>query len=148
MKKYWIPITIAVAGLIVIFNPFKKPESVMGDGKNPLPKPSGGSTDTTGSSQYAYPLKKGSKGSIVTLLQQALTSKYLPKYGVDGDFGAETEAAVQKLLGKKVISSKKDIDTIATLNGLVYSNGQYVPKLIAAPQSTGMMLTDINKLGF
>jgi peptidoglycan hydrolase-like protein with peptidoglycan-binding domain len=147
MKKYWIPISIGLAGLIVIFNPFKKPKSVMADGKNPL-EPPVGSGDTTGTSKYAYPLKKGSSGSIVVLLQQALTKKYLPKFGADGDFGTETEAAVQKLLGKKTIDSKKDIDTIATLNGLVYTNGQYVPKLIAAPQSTGMMLSDINKLGF
>ena len=43
-------------------------------------------------------LKKGSKGDWVTLLQtKLLTRGYsLPKYGADGDFGAETEKAVKQ----------------------------------------------------
>lgn len=43
-------------------------------------------------------LKKGSKGSYVTLLQTTLINKgyKLPKYGVDGDFGNETLSAVKK----------------------------------------------------
>jgi cytoskeletal protein RodZ len=48
-----------------------------------------------------FPLKKGSKGNNVKLLQQALLAKYgksiLPKYGADGDFGSETSSALQKL---------------------------------------------------
>ena len=47
-----------------------------------------------------FPLKKGSKGNNVRLLQQALINKYgksiLPKYGSDGDFGSETLAALKK----------------------------------------------------
>lgn len=47
-----------------------------------------------------FPLKKGSKGNNVRLLQQALINKYgksiLPKYGADGDFGSETLAALKK----------------------------------------------------
>lgn len=38
-----------------------------------------------------FPLKRGSKGNKVTILQQALIRKFgagvLPKYGVDGMFG-------------------------------------------------------------
>ncbi len=45
-----------------------------------------------------FPLKRGSKGNRVTLLQNALVKKYganiLPKYGVDGMFGKEVEAAL------------------------------------------------------
>lgn len=47
-----------------------------------------------------FPLKKGSKGENVRLLQQALIAKYgksvLPKYGADGDFGSETANALKK----------------------------------------------------
>jgi len=48
-----------------------------------------------------FPLKKGSKGNNVKLLQEALIAKYgksiLPKYGADGDFGSETAGALQKI---------------------------------------------------
>ncbi len=47
-----------------------------------------------------FPLKKGSKGENVRLLQEALITKYgkpiLPKYGADGDFGSETVNALKK----------------------------------------------------
>lgn len=46
----------------------------------------------------SFPLKRGSKGNRVTQLQNALVKKYgasiLPKYGVDGMFGKEVEAAL------------------------------------------------------
>jgi peptidoglycan hydrolase-like protein with peptidoglycan-binding domain len=46
-----------------------------------------------------FPLKKGSKGDKVRLLQQALIAKYgksiLPKYGADGDFRTETITALK-----------------------------------------------------
>jgi hypothetical protein len=48
----------------------------------------------------AFPLKKGSRGNNVQLLQEALITKYgksiLPKYGADGDFGSETVNALKK----------------------------------------------------
>ncbi len=47
-----------------------------------------------------FPLKKGSKGNNVRLMQEALITKYgksiLPKYGADGDFGTETANALKK----------------------------------------------------
>jgi hypothetical protein len=47
----------------------------------------------------SIPLKRGSRGNNVTKLQQALMSKYgqgiLPKYGADGVFGSEVEAALR-----------------------------------------------------
>lgn len=58
------------------------------------------SSVTTSPGSTGFPLKKGSKGSNVKLLQQALIAKYgksiLPKYGADGDFGSETAAALKK----------------------------------------------------
>ena len=56
----------------------------------PAPAPATGSMLPT--------LKKGSKGQYVTLLQTKLANKGydLGSYGVDGDFGKATEAAVKK----------------------------------------------------
>lgn len=57
------------------------------------PKPSSSSSGSSG-----FPLKKGSRGTLVTNLQNALIKKYgatiLPKYGADGDFGSETYNAL------------------------------------------------------
>jgi hypothetical protein len=81
--------------------PYVPPKSI------PTPKPAttiytGGSTYTppASSATPGFPLKKGSKGENVRLLQQVLIAKYgksiLPKYGADGDFGSETVAALKK----------------------------------------------------
>lgn len=58
------------------------------EGDIPIPTPSGDTEPV---------LKKGSKGSYVSLLQTQLLNRgyKLPKYGADGSFGAETEAAVK-----------------------------------------------------
>ncbi len=54
---------------------------------------------TSTSPKEGFPLKKGSKGSLVTNLQNALIKKYgsqiLPKYGADGSFGNETLNALK-----------------------------------------------------
>ena len=66
----------------------------------PIPAPTT-STNSGGSSSSGFPLKKGSRGTLVTNLQNALIKKYgpsiLPKYGADGGFGTET---VNALLAK------------------------------------------------
>jgi hypothetical protein len=55
---------------------------------------------STSSESSGFPLKRGSKGEKVQLLQEALIAKYgknaLPKYGADGDFGSETISALKK----------------------------------------------------
>jgi hypothetical protein len=47
-----------------------------------------------------FPLKKGSKGSKVKMLQRALIAKFgkslLPKYGADGDFGNEMVSGLKR----------------------------------------------------
>jgi peptidoglycan hydrolase-like protein with peptidoglycan-binding domain len=56
---------------------------------------------TSAIDRNTFPLRKGSKGTNVKLLQQALIAKYgktiLPKYGADGDFGTETLNALKKI---------------------------------------------------
>ncbi len=58
-------------------------------------------SSTTPTRKDEFPLKKGSKGERVKLFQEKLIAKYgktiLPKYGADGDFGSEMEAALEKL---------------------------------------------------
>ena len=62
-----------------------------------------------------FPLKKGSKGAKVTELQKAILSydnTLLPKYGADGDFGGETQTALNTVLGKTTVDSQEDINSI------------------------------------
>lgn len=50
--------------------------------------------------QVTYPLlKKGSKSNFVRIVQEKLIQKgyVLPRFGVDGDFGSETEEVVKQL---------------------------------------------------
>jgi hypothetical protein len=65
-----------------------------------------------------FPIKKGSKGEKVRELQTILVginSSSLPKYGVDGDFGSETESALFKYLNKKTVDSQDDMTTLRGL---------------------------------
>lgn len=57
-------------------------------------------TENNTEQQVTYPLlKKGSKGNFVRTVQEKLIQKgyVLPKFGVDGDFGSETEEVVKQL---------------------------------------------------
>lgn len=76
----------------VYTTPKSKPRPVSTAPVFTIPK---AASDTNG-----FPLKKGSKGSNVRLLQEALIAKYgksiLPRYGADGDFGTETVNALKK----------------------------------------------------
>jgi len=53
-----------------------------------------------------FPLKKGSEGDLVVILQKWLLQNggTLPNYGADGDFGTETETALVSVLGVDQIS--------------------------------------------
>lgn len=103
---------LAAAGVYFIYKYFK-PEK-----KKDKPQDNTQTTTTTTPtptpSKDAFPLQRGSKGKVVKDLQTLLLkidSKSLPKYGADGDFGSETEKAVEKLLGKKFVE-KYDIDKL------------------------------------
>jgi hypothetical protein len=56
---------------------------------------------TTPKPKSDFPLKRGSKGTLVKALQFALIATYgksiLPRYGADGDFGKELATALKKL---------------------------------------------------
>jgi len=86
------------------------------DKSQPAPPPKKDETTTTTTPvSTAFPLKKGSRGTLVKQVQtllMKLDSKNLPKFGADGSFGTETETAIQKELGKKTIDSQADIDTL------------------------------------
>ncbi len=56
----------------------------------------------------AFPLKKGSEGPEVKLIQELILEKYdksaLPAFGADGKWGDETDAAISKYLKRSSIS--------------------------------------------
>ena len=66
--------------------------------KTTMPSYTPSKASSAGSFSTGFPLKAGSKGTLVTSLQNALIKKYgasiLPQYGVDGDFGSETKNAL------------------------------------------------------
>lgn len=65
------------------------------------PKPRPSVNNSTVQQKTEFPLKVGSKGEKVRVLQEALIAKYgkqiMPRYGADGYFGTETSNALKKL---------------------------------------------------
>lgn len=137
VKKYWLPITIGVVGIIYIIRSLRKTPSVMTEGGG-VETSSGGATNSGGvtnpyNNTSGLPLKKGSKGALVQRLQLAIGANKLPKFGADADFGTETLNALKAVTGKTQVDSLAEIDAIAAKRGLVWSKTQYVPKNLAAP---------------
>lgn len=102
-KKIIIISVIVIAVLVVIFffikRKAKTQAAVVADNIN-----------TT-----VFPLKKGSKGTEVKQMQTYIQNQYgtskapekpnvFPLYGIDGDWGDETDAAVQKYLKRSSVS--------------------------------------------
>jgi hypothetical protein len=77
-----------------------------------------------------FPLKKGSKGTLVKQMQEALIKSYgktiLPKWGADGDFGSETKNALISKGFSEVVDE-------ATFNKIVSPAGAEKP----APGANG-----------
>ena len=120
---------LAVVGAYFVFKYFQKPKTKTAEpekGKpdvTPTPIP-------TSNTSAGYPLKKGSSGRLVSSVQQwilKIDSKLLPRFGADGQFGRETEDALQKLIGKKTIDSNSDIDKLI----LKYNQKKF--PMVAAP---------------
>lgn len=102
----------AVAGAYFLYKYFKKPGVKKDDKKSDEQKPK---DVTPAPADSNFPLKKGSKGRLVSAVQQWLLKidkNSLPKFGADGKFGAETEDALQKYLGKKTVDSDADINKL------------------------------------
>ena len=106
-----IGLPILIGGFL-IYKQFRKPKV------KPSVTPSnedndiiiGGGGNSGGSRNDSFPLKKGSYGNNVRRLQTALKKinpAALPKYGVDGDFGSETEAALKNQTGKTTCTSEE-----------------------------------------
>jgi hypothetical protein len=96
---------IAIGGYLVIKNLLRKSAVTSIDS----PTPNEPSKIVT----QDFPIKKGSKGDKVKEIQKLLIGidiNALPKYGIDGDFGTETEVALFKYLKKKSIFSEKSDD--------------------------------------
>ena len=101
---------IAIGGYLVIRNLLGKSSSAAAVSTAP--------TLPTQITSQDFPIKKGSKSDKVKEIQQILVSidaNALPKYGIDGDFGSETESALFKYLNKKSVDNQDDM---ITLNGL------------------------------
>jgi len=101
---------IAIGGYLVIRNLLGKSSSATTVSTVP--------TLPTQITAQDFPIKKGSKGDKVREIQQiwvGIDSNGLPKYGVDGDFGSETESALFRYLNKKSVDNQDDM---ITLNGL------------------------------
>ena len=79
-----------------------------------LPAPS-----RTGSNKSVFPIKKGSRGEVVKMIQKALIMRYgksiLPKYGADGHFGTETQTALES----------KGLPTVITQEAFNHLNAQF-----------------------
>lgn len=73
--------------------PFTEPEETSST-------PSANSSSYTPKPTSEFPIKRGSRGEKVKMIQNALIARYgasiLPKYGADGDFGSELENALSK----------------------------------------------------
>lgn len=116
MNKKYIKIlglaAIAIGGYLVIRNFLKAKNSTQSQ------EPQTPSTLPESNSKGEYPIKKGSKGSGVKKIQDILLqidANALPKYGADGDFGKETEAALFKYLKKLSVDSFIDIQSLQAI---------------------------------
>lgn len=152
-KKILIPVLLGVSGLIFLFKDKifgkkgdeKEPKKESEPSPTPTPKPTPTQTPTD-----AFPLKYGSKGNNVKLLQEAIGVENLGGSKIDGDFGRKTEAAVFTFLGKKTVDNKGEIDKIRTmpknpkitLEELIKAANDIRTKLLGKPNSKVVLTRD------
>jgi hypothetical protein len=114
--------TLGVAGLSYWY--FTKEDKKTEDDKAPVIPPIDTPTNTpppknTSPTIKGLPLRKGSKGELVTRLQTELIQKFgsniLPKFGADGFFGNELEQALVNNGFSKIVDLKT-YNAILTLN--------------------------------
>lgn len=99
-KILYVVLAVLVVGLIIYFISTRK-SSVA-----PQPKNGAAAGGASAALPTSFPLRFGSVGSQVKTLQQYLLDNggSLPNYGVDGDWGAETQAAVTSVLAVNEVS--------------------------------------------
>jgi peptidoglycan hydrolase-like protein with peptidoglycan-binding domain len=135
---------LALTGAYLVYRYFRRAQPTIGNSTSAADTKDGAKEDLTGS-KYIYPLKRGSRGKAVEQLQLALGGKKnLPKFGIDGNYGSETEMAVQKFLGKKTVDGFEEVLKIANLNNLAYDS---VKKTFYSPKGgVTSRITDIQKI--
>ena len=127
----------------------KKPSDVTEDNQdtiiinNNLPASYSTSTRSGTKKNDSFPLKRGSRGSLVTMLQQALakiigTSAMNANGGIDGQFGAGTASAL-KMAGYPEIIDEATFSKITGSSApnvqIVFNPGDIALKLYRAAQS-------------
>lgn len=146
----------ALPGIDRIFtpplSPIKKPSTSSGSYDpiidTPVNIPTKPYQPTTGNSveKDAFPLKKGSKGERVRILQQALINKngssILPRYGADGSFGSEVIAALKKLKLSSTVS--ETLYNVLTQDSSGNSSSGFDPGTIAKNLFTSTQKKDLS----
>lgn len=123
LKYSLIALPVLVGGYIV-YRQLKPKKDKADETPTPTPTPtpipttitpSGGGGSSTFQVRDSFPLKKGSRGAKVKELQGyilKIDKNALPRFGADGDFGNETEGALQMLFGKQVVNSQAELNEI------------------------------------
>lgn len=93
-----------------------------------------------------FPLKKGSRGEKVRLLQNALISRYgvsvLPRYGADGDFGSEMTAALKNNGWPEVVD--ENTFNVITSGASGSSSSQFYPTTTATSLYLAVVLKNFD----
>lgn len=153
--KGWIAlgITAGIVGLAcVVYKIVNKKVGKASAAAAPVPtgsyvNPSTGQTapspGTSSTNVAGFPLsaKNSTYNTYVVDLQQALVNRYgssiLPKYGVDGKFGSETQAALQRATGKTSVATYADFQAIVnSLNAGMPAATTTVPPYVSAPSAS------------
>ena len=96
-----------------------------------------------------FPLRKGSKGERVKQLQAALINSYgksiLPKFGADGDFGTETEAALSKISKPTVVNEEEFNKIVKPATESPYSIGLKIFKAAVSIDKDIKLTTNLLK---
>ena len=144
LKYSLIALPVLVGGYIV-YRQLKPKKDKSQDTPTPTPIPTTTPIVTSGGGgsafqvRDAFPLKKGSRGAKVKELQGyilKIDKNALPRFGSDGDFGNETEGALQKLFAKQVVSSQSELDEIKNKSLPTYQAGS--PLVIKYQQPTSV----------
>jgi hypothetical protein len=147
---FGVPVLV---GLYFIYKQFAKPK-----GKDvidtPPPKKEEPNPNPTKPESSNFPLKKGSKNSMVGTLQTLLNTSSLVtiKLDPDNNFGSKTEGALVTVYGKKQIDNAADLDALRkklSTNNSKASNLDWAWQLIEAQESGNFnYLTVMQKIYF